>query len=97
VGKTPARGVVGGLDKPTAGEIRLWGRRLNEDEPWEREAPLVWQNYALFPFLSVRRNVEFGLKQRSVSAAARKKKADEWLARLGIAELAERPVDQLSG
>jgi spermidine/putrescine transport system ATP-binding protein len=96
-GKTTTLRMIAGLDKPTGGEIRLWGRRLNEDEPWEREAPLVWQNYALFPFLSVRRNVEFGLKQRSVSTAARKKKADEWLARLGIAELAERPVDQLSG
>ena len=89
-GKTTTLRMIAGLDKPTAGEIRLWGRRLNEDEPWEREAPLVWQNYALFPFLSVRKNVEFGLKQRGVPAAARKKKADEWLARLGITELAER-------
>jgi spermidine/putrescine transport system ATP-binding protein len=96
-GKTTTLRMIAGLDKPTAGEIRLWGRRLNEDEPWEREAPLVWQNYALFPFLSVRKNVEFGLKQRGVPAAARRKKADEWLARLGITELAERGVDQLSG
>jgi spermidine/putrescine transport system ATP-binding protein len=87
-GKTTTLRMIAGLDKPTAGEIRLWGRRLNEDEPWEREAPLVWQNYALFPFLSVRRNVEFGLKQRGVPLAARKKKADEWLSRLGITELA---------
>jgi spermidine/putrescine transport system ATP-binding protein len=96
-GKTTTLRMIAGLDKPTGGEIRLWGRRLNEDEPWEREAPLVWQNYALFPFLSVRKNVEFGLKQRSVPAAARKAKADEWLARLGITELADRAVDQLSG
>jgi spermidine/putrescine transport system ATP-binding protein len=96
-GKTTTLRMIAGLDKPTGGEIRLWGRRLNEDEPWEREAPLVWQNYALFPFLSVRRNVEFGLKQRAVPAAPRKAKADEWLARLGITELAERTVDQLSG
>jgi spermidine/putrescine transport system ATP-binding protein len=96
-GKTTTLRMIAGLDKPTGGEIRLWGRRLNEDEPWEREAPLVWQNYALFPFLTVRKNVEFGLKQRSVPAASRKAKADEWLARLGITELADRAVDQLSG
>jgi spermidine/putrescine transport system ATP-binding protein len=96
-GKTTTLRMIAGLDKPTAGEIRLWGRRLNEDEPWEREAPLVWQNYALFPFLSVRKNVEFGLKQRGVPAASRKVKADEWLARLGITELADRAVDRLSG
>ena len=96
-GKTTTLRMIAGLDKPTAGEIRLWGRRLNEDEPWEREAPLVWQNYALFPFLSVRKNVEFGLKQRGVPIASRKAKADEWLERLGITELADRAVDQLSG
>jgi spermidine/putrescine transport system ATP-binding protein len=96
-GKTTTLRMIAGLDKPTAGEIRLWGRRLNEDEPWEREAPLVWQNYALFPFLSVRKNVEFGLKQRGVPAVPRRAKADEWLARLGITELADRAVDQLSG
>src|SRR5947207_2178130 len=82
-GKTTTLRMIAGLDKPTAGEIRLWGRRLNDDEPWERDTPLVWQSYALFPFLSVRKNVEFGLKQRGLPAAARRAKADEWLARLG--------------
>jgi spermidine/putrescine transport system ATP-binding protein len=96
-GKTTTLRMIAGLDKPTAGEIRLWGRRLNDDEPWERDTPLVWQSYALFPFLSVRKNVEFGLKQRGLPAAARRAKADEWLGRLGIAELAERSTDQLSG
>jgi spermidine/putrescine transport system ATP-binding protein len=96
-GKTTTLRMIAGLDKPTSGEIRLWGRRLNEDEPWERDTPLVWQSYALFPFLSVRKNVEFGLKQRSLPAGPRRAKADEWLARLGIADLADRAVDRLSG
>jgi spermidine/putrescine transport system ATP-binding protein len=96
-GKTTTLRMIAGLDKPTSGEIRLWGRRLNEDEPWERDTPLVWQSYALFPFLSVRKNVEFGLKQRGLPGAPRRAKADEWLARLGIANLADRPIDQLSG
>jgi len=96
-GKTTTLRMIAGLDKPTSGEIRLWGRRLNEDEPWERDTPLVWQSYALFPFLSVRKNVEFGLKQRRSPAGPRRAKADEWLARLGIANLAERSIDQLSG
>jgi spermidine/putrescine transport system ATP-binding protein len=96
-GKTTTLRMIAGLDQPTSGEIRLWGRRLNEDAPWERDAPLVWQSYALFPFLSVRRNVEFGLKQRGLPAAERRKKADEWMERLGIASFAERGVGQLSG
>jgi spermidine/putrescine transport system ATP-binding protein len=96
-GKTTMLRMIAGLDEPTSGEIRLWGRRLNEDAPWERDTPLVWQNYALFPFLSVRKNVEFGLKQRGRPAATRRKNADEWMERLGIAGFAERGVDQLSG
>ncbi|GLK83779.1 ABC transporter ATP-binding protein [Ancylobacter defluvii] len=96
-GKTTTLRMIAGLDTPSEGEIRLWGRRINEDAPWERDAPLVWQNYALFPFLSVVKNVEFGLKQRRVPAAERRKKAMEWMERLGIAGFAERGVDQLSG
>ncbi|MDR6951221.1 spermidine/putrescine transport system ATP-binding protein [Ancylobacter sp. 3268] len=96
-GKTTTLRMIAGLDTPSEGEIRLWGRRINEDAPWERDAPLVWQNYALFPFLSVVKNVEFGLKQRGVPAAERRKKAMEWMERLGIAGFAERGVDQLSG
>ncbi|QIB36423.1 ABC transporter ATP-binding protein [Ancylobacter pratisalsi] len=96
-GKTTTLRMIAGLDQPTSGEIRLWGRRLNEDAPWERDAPLVWQSYALFPFMSVRKNVEFGLKQRRLPAPERRKKADEWMERLGIAGFAERGVDQLSG
>ena len=96
-GKTTTLRMIAGLDQPTSGEIRLWGRRLNEDAPWERDAPLVWQSYALFPFLSVRKNVEFGLKQRGLPAVERRRKADEWMERLGIAGFAERGIDQLSG
>ncbi|TCK29144.1 spermidine/putrescine transport system ATP-binding protein [Ancylobacter aquaticus] len=96
-GKTTTLRMIAGLDEPSSGEIRLWGRRLNEDAPWERDAPLVWQSYALFPFMSVRKNVEFGLKQRRLPAPERRKKADEWMERLGIAGFAERGVDQLSG
>jgi len=96
-GKTTLLRMVAGLDQPTAGEIRLWGRRINEDEPWRRDAPLVWQNYALFPFLNVRKNIEFGLKQRGVPAAARRKKAAEWMERFGIGALGERSTTQLRG
>jgi spermidine/putrescine transport system ATP-binding protein len=96
-GKTTTLRMIAGLDDPSAGEIRLWGRRLNEDAPWERDAPLVWQNYALFPFLTVRKNVEFGLKQRGMPKAERGKRAADWMGRLGIAQFGERGVDQLSG
>ncbi|MBB4002061.1 MAG: ABC transporter ATP-binding protein [Aurantimonas endophytica] len=96
-GKTTTLRMLAGLETPTAGEIRLWGRRINEDTPWSRDTPLVWQNYALFPFMTVRRNVEFGLKHRGTPPRERTAKADEWLARMGIGALAERMPGQLSG
>ena len=96
-GKTTTLRMVAGLDRPNVGEIRLRGCLLNDVKPWERGTPMVWQSLALFPFLSVRRNVEFGLKMRGVGAGERRKRAMQWLDRLGIAEFAERDVAQLSG
>ncbi|MBJ3776428.1 ABC transporter ATP-binding protein [Acuticoccus mangrovi] len=97
-GKTTTLRILAGLETPTAGEVRLWGRPINDVPPWQREMPMVWQSYALFPFLDVRRNVEFGLKQRGgMSAGERRKKALEWLDRLGIAHMEKRGIHQLSG
>jgi spermidine/putrescine transport system ATP-binding protein len=96
-GKTTTLRMIAGLEKPDGGEIRVWGRRIDDDPAWARDTPMVWQSYALFPFLSVRRNVEFGLKQRGATAADRRGKAGEWMERMGIAALAERSPAQLSG
>ena len=96
-GKTTTLRMLAGLETPSEGEVRLAGRRMNEVSAWERDTPMVWQSLALFPFLSVRRNVEFGLRMRGMSAPARRAKALEWLERLDISEFAERDVAQLSG
>jgi spermidine/putrescine transport system ATP-binding protein len=96
-GKTTTLRMIAGLETPSAGEIRLRGRLMNEVKPWERDTPLVWQSLALFPFLSVLKNVEFGLKMRGMSAAERRKRALHWLERLGIGEFADRDVATLSG
>ncbi len=71
-GKTTLLRIIAGLETPSSGEIRLRGRLMNEVRPWERDTPLVWQSLALFPFLTVVRNVEFGLKMRGVDAAEKK-------------------------
>jgi len=96
-GKTTTLRMLAGLERPSEGGIRLHGRRMNEMRASERDTPMVWQNLALFPFLSVVKNVEFGLKMRGFDAEARRTKAMDWLDRLGIAEFAERDVAQLSG
>ncbi|MGI9406843.1 MAG: ABC transporter ATP-binding protein [Hyphomicrobiaceae bacterium] len=96
-GKTTTLRMLAGIEKPSEGIIRLSGKVMNDLGANERDTPMVWQSLALFPFLNVRKNVEFGLKMRKIGAPERKAKAMEWLSRLGIAEFAERDVSQLSG
>ena len=96
-GKTTTLRMLAGLEDPTEGDIRLAGKSLVGVKPHERDTPMVWQSLALFPFLNARENVEFGLKMRGQDSVTRKKKALDWLERLGIGEFAERDVTSLSG
>ena len=96
-GKTTTLRMLAGLEKPTGGCILWRGRPIDNVPPWRRRMPLVWQNYALFPFLDVLGNVAFGLRSEGLGKAERRKRAMEWLERLGISELAGRSVDTLSG
>ncbi len=96
-GKTTTLRMLAGLEAPTEGVIRLSGKAINHLPTWSRDTPMVWQSLALFPFLTVIENVEFGLKMRGVDKAVRRRKAGEWLERMQISEFAERNVAQLSG
>ncbi|MGA9436433.1 MAG: ABC transporter ATP-binding protein [Roseobacter sp.] len=96
-GKTTTLRMLAGLETPTAGEIHIGGKLMNDVKPHERDTPLVWQSLALFPFLTARENVEFGLQMRGVDKAERKRRALDWLGRMDIAEFADRNVDTLSG
>jgi len=96
-GKTTSLRMLAGLEQPDEGEIRINNKRMNETRPNERDTPLVWQSLALFPFLNVRQNVEFGLKMRGMDAGSRRIKAEEWLSKMEIAEFADRDISQLSG
>lgn len=96
-GKTTTLRMLAGLDAPTAGEIRVAGKRMNDVPAHERDTPMVWQSLALFPFLNARENVEFGLKMRGINAGERRTRAMNWLERMEIAEFAERNVETLSG
>ena len=60
-GKTTTLRMLAGLEIPSSGEIRFNNRLMNNVKPHERDTPLVWQSLALFPFLNVQENVEFGL------------------------------------
>ncbi len=96
-GKTTSLRMLAGLEMADAGEIRINGKRMNEVKANDRDTPLVWQSLALFPFLNVRDNVEFGLKMRGMDANQRRNKSDEWLEKMEISEFATRDTSQLSG
>ena len=96
-GKTTTLRMLAGLESPDEGEIRLHGRQVNEIPPYERDTPMVWQTLALFPFLTVQKNVEFGLRMRGLSARDRALRARTWLERLHILEYADRNISDLSG
>ncbi|ARP65700.1 ABC transporter ATP-binding protein [Mesorhizobium sp. WSM1497] len=96
-GKTTTLRMLAGLEAPTEGEIRLAGKRINDLPTWRRDTPMVWQSLALFPFLTVRENVEFSLRMRGVGKAERTRRVDKWLERMQITEFAQRNVAHLSG
>ena len=96
-GKTTTLRLVAGFLQPTSGTITLGGRDLTRLPPHQRDIGLVFQNYALFPHLSVADNVGFGLKQRGISGDAKTKRVTAMLERVGLAHLADRLPGALSG
>ncbi|WP_421855622.1 ABC transporter ATP-binding protein [Oricola sp.] len=96
-GKTTTLRVVAGFLQPTDGTITLGDRDLTRLPAHARNIGLVFQTYALFPHLTVRDNVAFGLKQRGVAAAERTKRANAMISRVGLDGFADRYPGNLSG
>ena len=96
-GKTTTLRLVAGFLEPTSGKIELGGRDLTRLPAYQRNIGLVFQNYALFPHLSVADNVGFGLKQRGIGGEARTKRVAAMLERVGLGHLADRLPGALSG
>nr|WSX74953.1 ABC transporter ATP-binding protein [Streptomyces sp. NBC_00899] len=96
-GKTTALNCLAGLLPLTAGEIVLDGRRVDTVPPEKRGFGMVFQNYALFPHLTVRGNVAFGLKMRGVGKAETTRRVDEVLRLVRLTEQAHKHPGQLSG
>ena len=96
-GKTTLLRIIAGLETPDAGRIEIGGRNVTTSPASARPVNTVFQSYALFPHMSVRANVGFGLVQRGVRGEELKRRVDRMLERLGIASLAERKPGQISG
>ena len=96
-GKTTALRLVAGLEKPTSGSIAIGGRIVNEVTPRDRDIAMVFQNYALYPHMTVRRNIAFGLKVRGTPRAEIAARIAEAARLLGLEELMDRRPLALSG
>ncbi|HET7560152.1 MAG TPA: ABC transporter ATP-binding protein [Limnochordia bacterium] len=96
-GKTTTLRMIAGFEAPTAGEVRLDGQRVNDVPPYRRNVNTVFQSYALFPHLTVRENIAFGLKLQKLDAAEQKRRIDEAMERVKLPDLGERKPRQLSG
>jgi spermidine/putrescine transport system ATP-binding protein len=96
-GKTTTLRMIAGFEKPDAGQILLDGRDLSTDPPHARPVNTVFQNYALFPFMTVRDNVAFGLKYQKASKDETKRRVGQALELTRMQAYAERRPGQLSG
>ncbi|MDI9548628.1 MAG: ABC transporter ATP-binding protein [Chloroflexota bacterium] len=96
-GKTTTLRLIAGFEQATAGDILIQGKRMNDVPPHLRPVNTVFQNYALFPHLTVAQNVGFGLKVKHVGAPERERRVAEALEMVRLSELAQRKPSQLSG
>ncbi|HYU22720.1 MAG TPA: ATP-binding cassette domain-containing protein [Candidatus Dormibacteraeota bacterium] len=96
-GKTTLLRLVAGFEEPTAGEIWMSGERLDLLPPYQRRVNTVFQNYALFPHLSVRENVAYGLRVKKTAATEIDGRVDEALRMVKMQEFAASRPSKLSG
>ncbi|MEW5838552.1 MAG: ATP-binding cassette domain-containing protein [Pseudomonadota bacterium] len=96
-GKSTVLRMIAGLETISRGELRIHGRRVNELEPKARDVAMVFQDYALYPHMSVRDNLAFPLKMRRVPASEQARKIARVADMLHLGELLQRKPAQLSG
>ena len=96
-GKTTTLRVIAGFEQPDEGHVELEGIDVTRVPPFERDVNTVFQDYALFPHMSVQDNVEYGLRVKGMGRRARQAKAQEVLERVRLPQVAARKPLQLSG
>ena len=96
-GKTTVLRMVAGFEVPTAGRVELGGRDVTDEPPFARDVNTVFQDYALFPHMSVQDNVEYGLRVKRVGRSERRRRAEEALATVRLEGFGVRRPHQLSG
>ncbi len=96
-GKTTSLRMIAGFDRPTSGQILLYGQNVSSLPPYARDVNTVFQDYALFPHMTVGENVAYGLMIKKVARAEREKRMDEMLDLVQLPGFAGRKPLQLSG
>lgn len=96
-GKTTVLRMIAGFELPTSGTIMLNGNDVSREPAFKRDVNTVFQDYALFPHMTVSENVEYGLRVRKTPKPERAARRDEALRMVRLAEFAERTPSQLSG
>ena len=96
-GKSTTLRMIGGFLKPTEGDVYLGGEKVTERSAAERDTSMVFQDYALFPHMSVLDNVTFGLKMAHVAKKERYERGEEALSLVGLVGFGKRKPSQLSG
>ena len=96
-GKTTTLRMIAGFEEATSGDILIRGKRVNDLPPERRPTSTIFQNFALFPHMTVRQNIEYGLHIKGLSGDDRRARADAIMEKLQLADLARRRPGELSG
>lgn len=96
-GKSTLLQMITGIETPTSGDIFISGQRVNDIKPYNRSTSLVFQEYALFPHMTARENVEYGLKLRGVDEAERRRRARQMFELMELGDKEDRKITDLSG
>lgn len=96
-GKSTTLRMITGLDEPTSGDICIDGQKINDLTPGKRDIAMVFQNYALYPTMTVRQNIEFGLENKKVPKEERNRRVSEICEIVGLTNYLDRKPSTLSG
>ncbi|MEO6124800.1 MAG: ABC transporter ATP-binding protein [Ilumatobacteraceae bacterium] len=96
-GKTTVLRMIAGFELPTGGAVLMHGEDVTRLAPYDRDVNTVFQDYALFPHMTVQRNVEYGLKVKGVGKAERRKRAAEMLDAVRLGSFGSRRPNEMSG
>ena len=96
-GKTTILRIIAGLENLTSGQVFLDGTDISHKSPTKRDVSIMFQDYALFPHMSITENVAYGLRMRGVSKVERNKLSNKWLETMQLSGFGNRLPSELSG